>query len=120
MAHTFFWKHDDKIDQKCQMLAGIVKAAIVAAFIVLGTIVAPAAAPATAGVGAALGETGAVAAIFGNTAARSSPWTMAALSNGARAWVKSTRQNSVLEKGVGIASNFPPNVSICFLTTSGK
>ncbi|KAI4225446.1 MAG: hypothetical protein L6R40_008359 [Gallowayella cf. fulva] len=110
MAHTFFWKHDDKIDQKCQMLAGIVKAAIVAAFIVLGTIVAPAAAPATAGVGAALGETGAVAAIFGNTAARSSPWTMAALSNGARAWVKSTRQNSVLEKGVGIASNFPPNV----------
>lgn len=41
MAHTFVWKHDDSIDRKCEMLGGLVKAFIMAAFVVLGAVAGP-------------------------------------------------------------------------------
>ncbi|KAL8798918.1 MAG: hypothetical protein Q9182_006290 [Xanthomendoza sp. 2 TL-2023] len=108
MAHTFFWKHDYSVDRKCAMLAGIVKGFIAAAFAVLGALVAPVAAPAAVGVGAALQGTESVVV---NTVTKSSPYIMATLKNGVRTWTKEARQNKVLERGVGIASNFESNLS---------
>ncbi|KAL9000474.1 MAG: hypothetical protein Q9188_005674 [Gyalolechia gomerana] len=79
IAHTFLWKYDEKIQQKCELMAGLAKAAIRTAFVILGAVAAPEAAAATAGLGtAAVQETAAIT----TSIARSSPWTYVQLING--------------------------------------
>ncbi|KAL8922836.1 MAG: hypothetical protein Q9208_004961 [Pyrenodesmia sp. 3 TL-2023] len=41
LASTFVWKHDDSVDRKCALMAGLAKAAIVTAFVVLGAVATP-------------------------------------------------------------------------------
>ncbi|KAL9580545.1 MAG: hypothetical protein Q9203_006258, partial [Teloschistes exilis] len=48
-AHTFYWKYDESVANKCKILAGLKKAAIQASFLFLGLLV-PATAPAAAGI----------------------------------------------------------------------
>ncbi|KAL8695709.1 MAG: hypothetical protein Q9224_003217 [Gallowayella concinna] len=47
-AHTFYWKYDESVAHKCEVLAGLVNAAIASAFVVLGALL-PNPAPAVAG-----------------------------------------------------------------------
>ncbi|KAL8812679.1 MAG: hypothetical protein Q9223_007234, partial [Gallowayella weberi] len=47
-AHTFYWKYDQSVANKCKILASLVNVAIISAFVVLGTLL-EAATPAFAG-----------------------------------------------------------------------
>lgn len=106
IAHTFLWKHDEKIQQKCELMAGLAKAAIITAFVILGAVAAPEAAAATAGLGtAAVQETAAIT----TSIARSSPWTYVQLINGVRSYYQSAGANQLVLAS-NFASNFPTNV----------
>ncbi|KAL8766988.1 MAG: hypothetical protein Q9209_006400 [Squamulea sp. 1 TL-2023] len=62
-AHTFYWKYDESVQNKCKIFAGLAKAAILSAFVFLGALV-PATAPAVAGVVPAVGASAAGSSAF--------------------------------------------------------
>lgn len=107
LAHTFLWKHDEEDERKCKLLAGIVKAVIMAALTVVAAVIAPAApavAGAEAGVASGLEKTAVVAA-------RSSPWRFAKnAATGVNSYWKSGGAEQA-QMGLSVASNFPVNVS---------
>ncbi|KAL8929146.1 MAG: hypothetical protein Q9172_000581 [Xanthocarpia lactea] len=85
-AHTFYWKYDEAVVHKCKILAGLIKAAIMSAFVFLALLV-PESAPAIAG------GVGAVEA----TAVASSSFL-------------ATKGSTLATFGLNFGSNFPTNV----------
>jgi len=61
MAHTFYWLHDDNIDRKCAIEAGLTKGIIVAILVTATAVGGVLVAPAGAAVGGAAAAEGAVA-----------------------------------------------------------
>ncbi|KAL8912604.1 MAG: hypothetical protein Q9171_002406 [Xanthocarpia ochracea] len=85
-AHTFYWKYDEAVVHKCKILAGLIKAAIMSAFVFLALLV-PESAPAIAG------GVGAVEA----TAVASSSFL-------------ATKGSTLATFALNFGSNFPTNV----------
>ncbi|KAL9027868.1 MAG: hypothetical protein Q9196_003669 [Gyalolechia fulgens] len=117
IAHTFLWKYDENVQRKCELMAGLAKAAIMTLFVIIAAVAAPeaAAAGATAGIGGLTVRPG--AAIATNIAAKSSPWTYAQIVNGVKTYYVSSGAGQ-LELASKFASNFPITVGGDGLTRS--